>query len=69
MLKKLLFLSAIGISGIGNDRPMFIKVVCFADAEKQEKANMDAQFASARSEVFTAVLMMQAVEEKDYPEQ
>lgn len=96
MLKKLLFLSAIGISGIAfsqnsvkeklgnyldslyvhhkvmgsfafaeNDRSTFIKVVGRADAEKQQKANVDTRYRiGSISKTFTAVLMMKAVEEK-----
>ncbi|GEN76535.1 serine hydrolase domain-containing protein [Chryseobacterium hagamense] len=96
MLKKLLFLSAVGISAIvfsqngikeklgnyldslyvhhkvmgsfalaENDRPTFIKVVGFADAAKQQKANVDTQYRiGSISKTFTAVLVMKAVEEK-----
>ncbi len=96
MLKKLLLLSAIGISGLSfsqnsikeklgnyldslyvhhkvmgsfafaeNDRPTFIKVVGWADAGKQQKANVNTQYRiGSISKTFTAVLIMKAVEEK-----
>jgi D-alanyl-D-alanine carboxypeptidase len=96
MLKKLLFLSAVGISGMAlsqnnvkeklgnyldslyvhhkvmgsfafaeNDRPTFIKVVGWADAGKQQKANVDTRYRiGSISKTFTAVLIMKAVEEK-----
>lgn len=96
MLKKLLLLSAIGVSGIAlsqnkvkeklgnyldslyvhhkvmgsfafaeNDRPTFIKVVGWADAGKQQKANVNTQYRiGSISKTFTAVLIMKAVEEK-----
>ncbi|MFN4362769.1 serine hydrolase domain-containing protein [Chryseobacterium hispalense] len=96
MFKKLLFLSAIGISGIvfsqntvkdkmsnyldslfvhhkvmgsfalaEDNRPTFIKVVGFADAEKNQKANVNTQYrVGSISKTFTAVLMMKAVEDK-----
>ena len=96
MLKKLLFISAIGISGTAfsqqnvkeklgnyfdslfvhhkvmgsfafaeNERPTFVKVVGFADVEKQQKANVNTQYRiGSISKTFTAVLVMKAVEEK-----
>ena len=48
-----------------NDRPTFIKVVGFADAGKQQKANVDTQYRiGSISKTFTAVLIMKSVEEK-----
>ena len=96
MFKKLLFLSAIGISGMvfsqntvknkmsdyldslfvhhkimgsfalaEDNRPTFIKVVGFADAEKGQKANVNTQYrVGSISKTFTAILIMQAVEDK-----
>lgn len=96
MFKKLLFLSAIGISGMvfsqntvkdkmsnyldslfihhkvmgsfafaEDNRPTFVKVVGFADAEKSQKANVNTQYrVGSISKTFTAVLIMQAVEDK-----
>lgn len=96
MFKKLLFLSAIGISGMvfsqntvkdkmfnyldslfvhhkvmgsfalaENNNPTFIKVVGFADVEKNQKANVNTQYRiGSISKTFTAVLVMKAVEEK-----
>lgn len=96
MFKKLLFLSAIGISGMvfsqntvkdkmsnyldslfvhhkimgsfalaEDNRPTFIKVVGFADAEKNQKANVNTQYRiGSISKIFTAVLIMKAVEDK-----
>ncbi|MCE3076446.1 serine hydrolase domain-containing protein [Chryseobacterium gwangjuense] len=96
MLKKLLFLSAIGVSSVAfsqqnikeklgnyfdslsvhhkvmgsfafaeNDRPTFVKVIGFSDAEKKQKANVNTQYRiGSISKTFTAVLVMKAVEEK-----
>lgn len=96
MFKKLLFLSAIGISGMifsqntvkdkmsnyldslfvhhkvmgsfafaEDNQPTFVKVVGFADAEKSQKANVNTQYrVGSISKTFTAVLIMQAVEDK-----
>ncbi len=48
----------------GNE-PDFVKVTGFADAEKQQKANMNTQYRiGSVSKIFTAVLVMKAVEEK-----
>ena len=96
MFKKLLFVAAIGISGmvfsqnavkekmsdyldslfihhkvmgsfalVENDHPTFIKAVGFADAEKNNMANVNTQYRiGSISKTFTAVLIMKAVEEK-----
>ncbi|WP_336733791.1 serine hydrolase domain-containing protein [Chryseobacterium sp. VD8] len=48
-----------------NDRPTFIKVVGFADVEKNQKANVNTQYRiGSISKTFTAVLIMKAFEEK-----
>ena len=48
-----------------DNRPNFIKVVGFADAEKNQKANVNTQYRiGSISKTFTAVLVMKAVEEK-----
>ena len=48
----------------GNE-PDFVKVTGFADAEKHQKANMNTQYRiGSVSKIFTAVLIMKAVEEK-----
>ncbi|OVE57443.1 serine hydrolase domain-containing protein [Chryseobacterium mucoviscidosis] len=48
-----------------NDRPTFVKVVGFADAEKNQKANVNTQYRiGSISKTFTAVLIMKALEEK-----
>ncbi|WP_294286896.1 serine hydrolase domain-containing protein [uncultured Chryseobacterium sp.] len=48
-----------------NDRPTFIKVVGWADAGKQQKANVNTQYRiGSISKTFTAVLIMKAIEEK-----
>lgn len=48
-----------------NDQPTFIKVTGFADAEKQQKANMNTQYRiGSISKTFTAVLVMKAAEDK-----
>ncbi|WBX98432.1 serine hydrolase domain-containing protein [Chryseobacterium gambrini] len=48
-----------------NDRPTFVKVVGFADAEKNQKANVNTQYRiGSISKTFTAVLIMKAFEEK-----
>lgn len=48
-----------------DNRPTFIKVVGFADAEKNQKANVNTQYRiGSISKTFTAVLVMKAVEEK-----
>ncbi|MCJ7932834.1 MAG: beta-lactamase family protein [Chryseobacterium sp.] len=45
--------------------PSFLKVTGFADAAKQQKANMNTQYRiGSVSKMFTAVLIMKAVEEK-----
>jgi len=47
----------------GNE-PNFVKMTGFADAEKQQKANMNTQYRiGSVSKIFTAVLVMKAVEE------
>jgi D-alanyl-D-alanine carboxypeptidase len=47
------------------DNPTFVKVVGFADAEKNRKANVNTQYRiGSISKTFTAVLVMKAVEEK-----
>lgn len=48
-----------------DNRPTFIKVVGFSDVEKKQKANVETQYRiGSISKMFTAVLMMKAVEEK-----
>jgi len=48
-----------------NERPTFVKVIGFADVEKQQKANVNTQYRiGSISKTFTAVLVMKAVEEK-----
>ena len=48
-----------------DDQPAFVKVTGFADAEKQQKANMNTQYRiGSVSKTFTAVLVMKAVEDK-----
>lgn len=50
-----------------NDRPTFIKVVGFADVEKNQKANVNTQYRiGSISKTFTAVLIMKAFEEKRF---
>ncbi|MBB4806066.1 D-alanyl-D-alanine carboxypeptidase [Chryseobacterium defluvii] len=47
------------------DQPAFLKVTGFADAAKQQKANMNTQYRiGSISKTFTAVLVMKAVEDK-----
>ncbi|MBB6370792.1 serine hydrolase domain-containing protein [Chryseobacterium shigense] len=96
MLKKLILLSVISISGTvfsqnnvreklgnyldslfvhhkvmgsfafaDNDKPAFLKVTGFSDAESKQKANMNTQYrVGSISKTFTAVLVMKAAEEK-----
>lgn len=46
-------------------KPDFVKVTGFADVETKQKANMNTQYRiGSVSKIFTAVLVMQAVEEK-----
>lgn len=48
-----------------NDRPTFIKVVGFADVDKNQKSNVNTQYRiGSISKTFTAVLIMKAFEEK-----
>lgn len=48
-----------------DNRPTFIKVVGFADVEKNQKANVNTQYRiGSISKTFTAVLIMKAVEDK-----
>lgn len=48
-----------------NGKPDFVKVTGFADAETQQKANVNTQYRiGSVSKIFTAVLVMQAVEGK-----
>lgn len=48
-----------------NDKPEYLKVTGFADLETKQKANMNTQYRiGSVSKIFTAVLMMKAVEEK-----
>ncbi|STC93848.1 serine hydrolase domain-containing protein [Chryseobacterium carnipullorum] len=48
-----------------NDRPAFLKTTGFSDAAKQQKANINTQYRiGSISKIFTAVLIMKAVEDK-----
>lgn len=48
-----------------NGKPDFVKVTGFADVETKQKANMNTQYRiGSVSKIFTAVLVMKAVEEK-----
>lgn len=48
-----------------NGKPDFVKVTGFSDVESQQKANMNTQYRiGSVSKIFTAVLVMKAVEEK-----
>ncbi|SEM09782.1 D-alanyl-D-alanine carboxypeptidase [Chryseobacterium taichungense] len=48
-----------------DNHPTFIKVVGFSDVEKKQKANVETQYRiGSISKMFTAVLIMKAVEEK-----
>lgn len=48
-----------------NDRPAFLKTTGFSDAAKQQKANTNTQYRiGSISKIFTAVLIMKAVEDK-----
>ncbi|WP_307450398.1 MULTISPECIES: serine hydrolase domain-containing protein [Chryseobacterium] len=96
MFKKLLLISAIGLSGIAfsqntvkeklsnyldslclhhkvmgsfafvdKNQAKFVKVVGLSDVEHQQNANMNTQYRiGSISKIFTAVLVMKAVEEK-----